>query len=77
MANWEGGGLGEIIEKAWHTFKSLPEMMHLAVMKVRNAGQMWLHVGCEGVSGPSPRTGSYSVGSVLLLQFSFSKTCSA
>ena len=34
VANWEGGGLGEIIEKAWHTFKSLPEMMHIAVMKV-------------------------------------------
>ena len=29
-----GRRIGEIIEKAWHTFKSLPEMMHIAVMKV-------------------------------------------
>ena len=28
MANWEGGGLGEIIEKGWHTLKPMPGMMH-------------------------------------------------
>ena len=28
VANWEGGGLGEIIEKGWHTLKPMPGMMH-------------------------------------------------
>ena len=32
VANWEGGGLGEIIEKGWHTLKPMPGMMHTTMI---------------------------------------------
>ena len=32
VANWEGGGLGEIIEKGWHTLKPMRGMMHTTMI---------------------------------------------
>ena len=32
VANWEGGGLGEIREKGWHTLKPMQGMMHTTMI---------------------------------------------